>query len=98
MDSITSENFTPLPNVTSKTSLNLEDIKMDSNFALLLCSLVFAVSWVIYITYYNSRVIGYIITKIVNKLFIGEGYFKIGKFFETVKLRKRYVPVFSPLS
>ncbi|CAH1110220.1 unnamed protein product [Psylliodes chrysocephalus] len=78
MDSITSENFTPLPNVTSKTSLNLEDIKMDSNFALLLCSLVFAVSWVIYITYYNSRVIGYIITKIVNKLFIGEGYFKIG--------------------
>uniref|UniRef100_A0A6P7G1L5 Transmembrane protein KIAA1109 homolog isoform X3 n=1 Tax=Diabrotica virgifera virgifera TaxID=50390 RepID=A0A6P7G1L5_DIAVI len=71
------EYFTPAPNITTK-HLNLEDIKMDSNFAMLLCSLVFAVSWVIYITYYNSRVMGYIITKVVNKLFIGEGYFKIG--------------------
>ncbi|CAG9815067.1 unnamed protein product [Phaedon cochleariae] len=67
----------PLSNVTSK-HLNLDDIKMDSNFAMLLCSLVFAVSWAIYITYYNSRVVGYIITKVANKLFIGEGYFRIG--------------------
>lgn len=58
----------------------LEDLKMDSNFAMLLCSLVFAVGWVVYIAYYNSRVLGYIITKILNKLFIRDGYFKIGSF------------------
>lgn len=55
-----------------------KEIKMDSNFLMLLASLVFAVSWVVYIAYYNSRVFGYIITKIVNRLFISEGYFKIG--------------------
>ncbi|KRT82094.1 hypothetical protein AMK59_4621, partial [Oryctes borbonicus] len=60
--------------------MNLENITMDSNFAMLLCSLIFAISWVIYITYYNSRLVGYIITKIVNRLFIRDGYFKIGSF------------------
>lgn len=55
-----------------------KDLKMDSNFAMLLCSLVFAIGWVVYITYYNSRVVGYIITKIINRLFIRDGYFKIG--------------------
>ncbi|KAK9751640.1 Kiaa1109 [Popillia japonica] len=58
----------------------IEDITMDTNFAMLLCSLIFAIAWVIYITYYNSRLVGYIITKIVNKLFIRDGYFKIGSF------------------
>jgi hypothetical protein len=63
---------------TNSTFGNLEDIKMDSNFAMLMCSLVFAVFWVIYITYYNSRVVGFVITKTMNRFFIGEGYFKIG--------------------
>lgn len=62
------------------TNINLEHLEMDSNFAWLLCSLVSAISWVIYITYYNSRLAGYIITKIVNRLFISDGYFKIGSF------------------
>ncbi|GLV32898.1 tweek [Carabus blaptoides fortunei] len=39
--------------------------------------LIFANSWVMYITYYNSRVAGYIITRIVNRLFIRDGFFKI---------------------
>lgn len=60
--------------------VNLEDLKMDSNFAMLLCSLLFAISWVIYITYYHSRVVGYLMTKIINKFFISNGYFKIGSF------------------
>lgn len=67
-----------MTNVSSNQHVNLENLKMDSNFAMLLCSLVFAVSWVIYITFYNSRVVGYIITKIANKFFISEGFFKIG--------------------
>uniref|UniRef100_A0AAR5PXA5 Bridge-like lipid transfer protein family member 1 C-terminal domain-containing protein n=1 Tax=Dendroctonus ponderosae TaxID=77166 RepID=A0AAR5PXA5_DENPD len=57
--------------------VSLEDLKMDSNFLMLLFSLIFAVLWVIYITYYNSRILGYIITKVANK-FISEGYFRIG--------------------
>ncbi|CAH0548963.1 unnamed protein product [Brassicogethes aeneus] len=64
----------------SSPAIHLDNIniKMDSNFAMLLCSLVFAVAWVVYITYYNSRVFGYVITKIINKVFIRDGYFKIG--------------------
>lgn len=58
---------------------NLEDLKMDSNFAMLLCSLVFAISWIVYITYYNSRLVGYIITKVVNKFLIKDANFKMGK-------------------
>lgn len=34
--------------------------------------------WVIYITFYNSRVVGYFITKLVNRLCIKGAYFKIG--------------------
>lgn len=67
-----------LPYNVSRT--NLEDLKMDSNFAMLLCSLVFAVAWVIYVSYYNSRLVGYIITKIINKLFMRNKFFQIGKF------------------
>ncbi|KAJ8916684.1 hypothetical protein NQ315_000329 [Exocentrus adspersus] len=67
-----------MANSSLNPHVNLENLKMDSNFAMLLCSLVFAVAWVIYITYYNSRLVGYIITKIMNRFFISEGYFKIG--------------------
>ncbi|XP_075226335.1 transmembrane protein KIAA1109 homolog tweek [Lycorma delicatula] len=63
------------------TSLvNLDDIKMDSNFAWLLCSLVSTMAWVIYITYYNSRVAGYFMTKLLNRLFVSEGYLRVGSF------------------
>lgn len=36
--------------------------------------------WVSYIVFYHSRVVGYILTKIINYLFIKNGYFKIGSF------------------
>lgn len=39
-----------------------------------------AMSWVVYIIFYHSRVIGYILTKVINYLFIKNGYFKIGSF------------------
>lgn len=80
---IDSSSFSPIDS-TRALSYNasyhhLEDLKMDSNFAMLLCSLVFAVAWVIYVTYYNSRLVGYIITKVVNKLFMrNKKFFKIG--------------------
>lgn len=61
------------------TNVNMEDIKVDSTFAMLLCSILFAMSWVIYITYYNSRVAGYFITKALNRFFVSEGYARVGK-------------------
>ncbi|XP_034234984.1 transmembrane protein KIAA1109 isoform X3 [Thrips palmi] len=60
--------------------VNLNDLKMDSNFAWLLCSLVSAMAWVIYITYYSSRVIGHLLTYLLNRFFIQEGHFKVGSF------------------
>lgn len=59
----------------------LDDLKMDSNFIWLLCSLVSATSWIIYIAYYNSRVTGYILTKLLNRFVIRDGYVKVGKIF-----------------
>lgn len=59
----------------------LDDLKMDSNFIWLLCSLVSAISWIIYIAYYNSRVTGYALTKLLNRFVIRDGYVKVGKFF-----------------
>ncbi|XP_014476117.1 PREDICTED: uncharacterized protein KIAA1109 isoform X1 [Dinoponera quadriceps] len=58
----------------------LDDLKMDSNFVWLLCSLVSAISWIIYIAYYNSRVTGYILTKLLNRFVIRDGYVKVGSF------------------
>lgn len=81
-----------LHNTTSSTFLGIEtsfwnysdhvildDLKMDSNFLWLLCSLMFAIFWVIYVVYYNSRVIGYILTKLLNRFVIKHGYVKVGK-------------------
>lgn len=58
--------------------VNLDNIKMDSNFIWLLCSLVSTISWVIYIVYYNSRVIGYILTKLLNRFIGRDSYIKVG--------------------
>lgn len=63
--------------------VNLDDLKMDSNFIWLLCSLVSATSWIIYIAYYNSRVIGYVLTKLLNRFVIGDGHVKVGKYIIT---------------
>ncbi|XP_012263790.2 transmembrane protein KIAA1109 homolog isoform X5 [Athalia rosae] len=60
--------------------VNLDDLKMDSTFIFLLCSLVSAISWVVYIAYYNSRVIGYILTRLLNRFVIRDGYVKVGSF------------------
>lgn len=62
-----------------ENSLSNLDIKMDSNFAWLLCSLLSGIIWVTYITYYHSRVLGYILTRILNRhMFAKNGYMKVG--------------------
>ncbi|XP_035231560.1 transmembrane protein KIAA1109-like [Stegodyphus dumicola] len=66
-----------IPAPTWNTTAPLKNIPIDSNLAWLLCALSLAMSWVIYITYYNSRVIGYILTKVLNR-FSKHGYIKVG--------------------
>lgn len=62
------------------TTIGLRDITMDRNFALLLVSLVSAALWLVYITYYNSRVLGFLLTRLINKFYFQDENFKIGKF------------------
>ena len=43
--------------------------------------------WSIYITFYHSRVMGYILTRLVNFKYIKNGqYFKIGKFIQIIEV------------
>lgn len=61
------------------TVSSLEEF-FDGNFATLLVALIAAMIWVLYITYYNSRVIGYIITRLLTKFYVRRGYLKVGEF------------------
>lgn len=58
---------------------HLDDFRMDSNFVSMLFSLISGMIWVIYITYYNSRVIAYIVTRLLTRFYATKGYLSIGK-------------------
>ena len=58
------------------TGGDLTPTTRSSNFAIFMCSLIFGIFWITYITLFNARVVGSIITKIANK-FVSEGYFKV---------------------
>lgn len=51
----------------------------NGGLALVLVALLVAVLWVIYITYYNSRLLGYLLTRVVNKFYFQDENFKIGE-------------------
>ncbi|KAJ3613637.1 hypothetical protein NHX12_019883, partial [Muraenolepis orangiensis] len=53
--------------------------KHNSNFVWLLVATILSCGWIIYLTYYNSRNIGLILTIIINRLY-KEGYIHIGSF------------------
>jgi len=65
------------PNETLFDTLESELPKQSSLYWLLI-SIVAAIVWVVYITYYNSRVVGVILTLIVNKL-VKFGHVHIGE-------------------
>jgi hypothetical protein len=65
------------PNVNIGDIPGLDDnTDTRSNFAVFLCSLIFGMFWITYITFFNSRVVGSIVTKIANK-FVRGGYIKV---------------------
>ena len=47
-----------------------------ANFSVFMFSLIFGMFWITYITFFNSRVVGAIVTKIANR-FVNEGYVKV---------------------
>ena len=47
-----------------------------TNFLLFLLSLVFAMFWITYITFWNSRLVGSLATSVANK-FVSGGYIKV---------------------
>ena len=63
----------------TNTTVGVNDLEFDSNFAFLIISLLVGSVWYIYITFYNSRLFGMIVTSIVNR-FVGQNaYFKVGE-------------------
>ena len=50
-----------------------------ANFAVFMFSLIFGMFWITYITFFNSRVVGAIITKIANS-FVKDGYIRVRSF------------------
>ncbi|KAG7510694.1 hypothetical protein JOB18_028724 [Solea senegalensis] len=66
---------------TESLVLDLDDFltKHDSNFIWLLAATILSCGWIIYLTYYNSRNIGLILTLIINRLY-KDGYIHIGSF------------------
>ncbi|XP_041130046.1 transmembrane protein KIAA1109-like isoform X4 [Polyodon spathula] len=70
------ENGTGFPSFTQ-----LEDflVEHDSNFVWLLVATILSCGWIIYLTYYNSRNVGLILTVILNRLY-KNGHIHIGSF------------------
>ncbi|XP_036372850.1 transmembrane protein KIAA1109 homolog isoform X4 [Megalops cyprinoides] len=68
-------------NTTFPSLGDLDDflVKHDSNFVWLLMATILSCGWIIYLTYYNSRNIGLILTLIINRLY-KNGYIHIGSF------------------
>nr|XP_033498960.1 transmembrane protein KIAA1109 homolog [Epinephelus lanceolatus] len=66
---------------TFPSFVDLDDFlnKHNSNFIWLLVATILSCGWIIYLTYYNSRNIGLILTLIINRLY-KDGYIHIGSF------------------
>jgi hypothetical protein len=75
------DNLTDKFNKFNKEFNLIPPIAPSTNFALFLCSLVFAMFWITYITFFNSRVVGSIATNLANRflhLFVTGSYVKFG--------------------
>ncbi|CAH0602822.1 unnamed protein product [Chrysodeixis includens] len=80
MDNFTGSLDDPVAQGWNSSSIDFAEITMDRTFALLLVSLISAILWIVYINYYNSRVLGYILTRLINKFYFQDDNFKIGSF------------------
>ena len=70
-----------------------EDPQSRTNFAVFMSSLIIGMIWITYITFFNSRAVGRIVTSIANR-FVKVGYIKVSTVF-TIFLReiKRFLNI-----
>ena len=66
----------PKINVGDIPGLDDNSNESRTNFAVFMCSLIFGMFWITYITFFNSRVVGSIVTRILNR-FVQVGYVKV---------------------
>ena len=66
----------PKINVGDIPGLDDNSNESRTNFAVFMCSLIFGMFWITYITFFNSRVVGSIVTRILNR-FVQVGYDKV---------------------
>ncbi len=64
------------PGINIKEIPGVADPSTRTNFAIFMCSLICAMFWLTYITFFNSRLVGTIVTKIANR-FVKVGYVKV---------------------
>ena len=57
--------------------INIDIPSTGANFLLFMCSLVFGMVWITYITFFNSRIVGNILTRIVNRFVTTGGHVKV---------------------
>lgn len=56
----------------------ITEMKMDIHMFWLMFSLASSILWLLYITFYNSRLIGLVLTKLVNRMYFKGDFFRIG--------------------
>ena len=74
-DKFPSVNIGDIPGLDDKTT----DGRPQANFAVFMFSLIFGMFWITYIAFFNSRVVGSIVTRIANKFVSKGAYIKVGK-------------------
>lgn len=72
--------YNNVTSTTEQTFVNRVSQIPAPNLIELIGALLLTLCWVVYITFYNSRVFGYILTKVINRLYIKGAYFKLGSF------------------
>ena len=68
----------PGVNIGDIPGLDDNSTETRTNFAVFMCSLIFGMFWITFITFFNSRVVGTIVTKLANR-FVKVGYVKVRK-------------------
>ena len=78
---ILGEETTQQPPETIENVNSLDDVLrlFNRNTAWLLFSLFCGICWIVYITFYSSRVTGLVVTKLLNR-FVKSGHVNIGEF------------------
>lgn len=79
----------PVAGQNNYTDLSNNVVEMDSNMAWVGLSLLITICWTVYITFYHSRIVGYFLTKLINRLSMKGAYFKIGSYAPLARMSER---------